>query len=159
MKTIFFAALLLCTVAAGAFADIPPLRPSQLVVSNLSAFPRFKFVIASEDLRPQPLQENKTYDLKSTAQLYVEDADHKPRVWATVEHHEFNAQSVKIHVKEVRSGKNGIEVLHDIEKAPLPLPPRKRPIPATADVASPFLLGLAGCSGLVLLARRRRTRA
>jgi hypothetical protein len=157
MKSFLFAAFLACTAAVSAFADIPLPKPSQLVVSNLSAFPKVKFTIASGDIRTQPLTENKTYELKSNAQLYVEDADHKPRVWATVEHHEFTGQSVKIRVKEVRYGKKDIEVLHDVEKAPLPVTPRKRPIPATAEVMSPFLLGLAGCSGLIFLARRRRS--
>lgn len=157
MKSTLFAAFLVCTAAVSALADIPLPKPSQLVVSNLSAFPKVKFTIASGDIRTQPLTENKIYELKSNAQLFVEDADHKPRVWATVEHHEFNGQSVKIRVKEVRYGKKDIEVLHDVEKAPLPVTPRKRPIPATAEVMSPFLLGLAGCSGLIFLARRRRT--
>jgi len=156
MKSILFAAFLACTAAVSALADVPLPKPSQLIVSNLSAFPKVKFTIASGDIRTQPLTENKTYELKSNAQLFVEDADHKPRVWATVEHHEFNGQSVKIRVKEVHYGKKDIEVLHDVEKAALPITPRKRPIPATAEIMSPFLLAIAGCSGLMFLARRRR---
>lgn len=157
MKSLLFAAFLVCTVAASALADIPIPKPSQLVVSNLSAFPKAKFAIAAgNDLPLQPLKDNKTYELKANAQLYVEDADHKPSVWATVEHHEFNSQLVKIQVKELRYGKKGIEVVHEVEKAPLPVTPRKRPTPATAGVVSPFLLAAAGCSGLMLLARRRR---
>jgi hypothetical protein len=157
MKPILFAAFLLCVAAVSALADIPVPRPSQLVVNNLSAYPKAKFSIAAgNDLPLQLLKDGKTYELKSNAQLYVEDADHKPSVWATVEHKEFNGQSVKIQVKEVRYGKKGIEVVHDIEKAPLPVIPRKRPTPATANVISPFLLAAAGVSGLVLLARRRR---
>ena len=157
MKSLLFAAFLVYVAAASALADIPLPRPSQLVVSNLAAFPKVKFTIAAgNDLPPQSLKDGKTYELKSNAQLYVEDADHKPSVWTTVEHREFNGQLVKIQVKEVRYGKKGIEVVHDVEKAPLPVIPRKRPTPATADVISPFLLGAAGCSGLMLLARRRR---
>jgi hypothetical protein len=157
MKPILFAAFLLCVAALSALADIPIPRPSQLIVSNLSAYPKVKFSIAAgNDLPLQPLKDSKTYELKSNAQLYVEDADHKPSVWATVEHHEFNSQLVKIQVKDLRYGKKGIEVVHEVEKAPLPVTPRRRPTPATAEMMSPFLLAAAGCSGLLFLARRRR---
>lgn len=154
MKSILFTAFFVCAAVVSTLADIPPPK-SQLIVSNLSAFPKVRFIITAEDIRPQLLKENKAYDLRFPVQLYVEDADHKPRIWATVDHRQFT-QLVKIRVKEVRSGKKDIDVVCEVEKVPLSSTSQNGSAATTAEIASPFLLAAAGCSGLMLLARRRR---
>ena len=159
MKQIYLAAFLLCSALVPARADVVVPKPSQLVVSNLSMFPKVKFTIGVGDGPIEPLKENKTYEFMAATRLFVEDTDHKPRAWATVEYHGFKNESVKIVVKKVSNSKAGIEVGYDIDKAPLPLRPRKQPLPTTADAWPPFVLAGLGCCGLVLLAPRARRKA
>jgi hypothetical protein len=158
MKHLLLTAFLLCSAIFPARADVVIPKPSQLIVSNLSAFPKVKFTVSfGDNAATQTLEENKTYEVRTTARLFVEDLNNKPRIWATVEHQEFNSEAVKIRINEVRRGNKGIEVVHTTVKTPLAPPPRRRPI-LTTDAGLPFLLAGFGCCGLVLLARRRDSR-
>ena len=157
MKSFLPAALLCCVTALSLQADIVVPRPSQLIVSNLSAFPKVKFTVVSGQNPGTSLKENNTYELRAEAQLYAEDADNKPRLWLTVEHHDFNSQAIKVRIKEVRHGSKGLEVGYDIDKTALPPPQRNPPHRSSnADVFPHFLLAGLGCCGLALIAPRRR---
>ena len=155
MKTILFAAFLSCAAVLSARADIVLPQPTLLTVSNLSAFPKFKFTIAmGSDEFAQPLAEKKIYQVNSSARLFVQDPDGKPRLWATVEANSLRGQAVKVLVKEVRRSSKGIEVSYDKEEgAALPSP--KKSATRAADAWPQFLLAGLGCCGLVLLSRRK----
>ncbi|MEP6672881.1 MAG: hypothetical protein ABJF10_27205 [Chthoniobacter sp.] len=165
MKQIYFAAFLLCSALVPVRADIlrRPLPdiyrayPSELIVSNLSAFPKVKFSMGIGDLPREPLEENKTYVFKASTRLFVADADHKAREWATVEYHRSKNELVKILVKKVSYGKGGIKVSYDVDAGPIP--PHQPSLPSTAGAWSPFVLSGLGCCGLVLLAPRVRRKA
>ncbi|MDR3403697.1 MAG: hypothetical protein P4L99_14455 [Chthoniobacter sp.] len=159
MKHLLLTAFLLCSAIFPARADIVIPKPTQLTVSNLSAYPKLKFTIAiGDNAAAQPLEEKKTYELNSSARLFVQDADTKPRVWATVEHHDPRGGVVKIAIKKVAHGNAGVEVIFDREETG---PPSRYPRPGpphTAEAWPPFILAGVGCCGLVLLARRRDPR-
>jgi len=158
MKYLFIAVLLLCVAAPFAHGDVIVPKPTGLTVSNLAAFPKYKFTIAVGDkATPQPLEDGKACELNSTAQLLVQDADTKPQTWATVEHRQFSpGGSVHITVKSVRHDDKGITVTFDKEEKSN-LRPRKLP-PRTADAWPHFLLAGLSCCGLVLLYQPHRRR-
>jgi len=158
MKHTLLAAFLLCATLYPASADVVIPKPSQLIVSNLAAYPKVKFSISVGDRPIEPLKEDKTYEFMAATKLYAEDGNNRPRDWATLEYHGFNSEVVKILVKKVTYGKAGLEVGYDIDKTPLRAPPRRRPTPGTAAAWPPFVLAGFGCCGLVLLARRRDQR-
>ncbi len=124
MKQISFAAFLLCSALVPVRADLPrPLpfphppsrpKPSQLVVSNLSAFPKVKFTIRVGDLPPEPIEEDRTYEFKAATRLFAADAGHKRREWATVEYDGSNAERVQIVVKksELQQGRDRGRLRH-----------------------------------------------
>jgi hypothetical protein len=160
MKPFLLAALLCWVTALSLHADVVVPRPSQLTVSNLSAFPKVKFTMVSGQNPGMSLKENNTYELRADAQLYVEDTDNKPRLWLTIEHHDFNSQAFKVHIKEVRYGSKGLEVGYDMDKTALPPPQRNPPHRSSKrDALSPILIAGLGCCGLVLIAPRSRRKA
>ena len=153
MKSILLAAFLTLVATLSTRADIPAPHPTQLVVTNLSAFPKFKFGISfvtNPSAQPVPLEEKKVYEVNSFAQLYVQDAHSKPRAWATVEYRP-GVRAVRIVVKDVTHGSKGIEVSYDKDDGT----PKKSAARA-ADAWPHFLLAGLGCCGLVLLAPRVR---
>jgi hypothetical protein len=96
--------------------------------------------------------------VNDSARLFVEDADSKPRLWATVDLFRVRSESVTIVVKDVRHGSKGIEVSFDKQNGSTSQPAKKSVAQAT-DAWPHFLLAGLGCCGLVLLAPRARRKS
>ncbi|EDY22125.1 hypothetical protein CfE428DRAFT_0250 [Chthoniobacter flavus Ellin428] len=152
MKSFLLAAFLCGFAVVAARADIPVPKPDQLIVTNLAAFSKTRFTIVVDRSSSQPLKDNKTYELHQEARLYVQDADHKPRLWLTVEHRFVKSETIQVHIKEVRPGSKGLEVSYDLEKKDL----APQPHTSSREILPQFLLAGLGCCGLVLIAPRTR---
>jgi hypothetical protein len=155
MKTFLSAVLFLCTAFAAVHADIPVSHPTELIVSNLSAFPKFKFMIAQGDASPALLEENKMYRLRAETKLLILSADGKPHAWATIAPFMPRFRPVKIIVKRITVSHGEFDVIYDRTVETVPTQPGSSGA-STGGSASPyFLLATLASCGLVLLARRR----
>lgn len=162
MKTILFASLLGLVSGFLCRADVIVPKPTYLTVTNLAAFPKYKFSYtddsSSEPNNYKPLKSDRSYEIHYGAELFVQAGNGAPQPWQSIRA-ERDVRYLTIAVQNVQQKDNHkIVVVH--KDSVSATPPKKTT--ADRDEADPhrssaafFALTGFGACGLVVLARRR----
>jgi len=159
VKTFLFALLLLLlSWSADSLADIPAPRPNTIAISNLTAFPGYRFFY-SQDFQEKPRE---LLPLKATqtftggpnpVRLFVEDQNGVRTEWATVEL-EWGGKTETISIEDVRREGKTIKVRYEKKPGPGILPPGHK----GASTSGAFVVSGLSASMLLMLRRRKSTR-
>lgn len=147
-------ALLITALVAPVRADIPPPRPTQIVVKNLNAFPDFTFsyIVNSDPKSAKKLTDGKAIESLEDIALRVQSGNQPPQVWATFPR-DWKGKSVTLAVDKVERSGATIRVKYR------ELAPGKSSAGLSAQPLLLFALAAGGACGLVVLARRRHPAA
>jgi len=157
VKIIFLVLALLATLPSASWSDIPPPRPTTVTVTNLAAFPKFKFSYAADtDNQPKKfiaLRDRQVFKNQvGTIRLYVEDGNGERVEWASIVI-EYIGKSKAISILDVRRDGKTIKVNYKLQPDP---GSREKSAGNGASPVLPFMLSGFSLGAVVLLMRRKR---
>jgi len=155
MKSFLVLVFTACGLLSPALADIPAPQPTSITVTNLAAFPKYKFSYVAEDSRQEakPIQDGRPFKTMHSVQLLIQNGTEPAQVWAKIRH-EWRGQKITVNVESVRQQEKAISVTYKTTSGN-PAPGRKNAHTAPGSLPLFALAGMGAC-GLVLLARRGR---
>lgn len=154
MKTFFAFALLMLLCLTAARADMPAPKPVSITVSNLAAFPRYKFLYQSREAKaPKPIVDGQPFTVLSDAQLLVQNGQEPAQEWEKVQY-EWRGAKVAIKVESVKQ--NGTQIAVTFKRSTGDTTPGKKTAATGFQWVPLFILaGISACA-LVVIARRRK---
>lgn len=154
MKTLlaFTLATLGCLVSAQ--ADIPAPRPISITVSNISAFPQYKFSYRSTNPKDlKAIVDGQTFNALESVELLIQGSDEPWQTWEVVP---YNWRGGKVNIKVEGVKREGKQVSVTFKASGDGVVPSKKS--AAAQWVPLFTLaGMSTCA-LVVFARQRTTR-
>lgn len=153
MKTLLFVLLLLGFSRGAIRADIPPPTPTVILVTNLAAYPGYRFSYSTESgdhPKLTPLKAQQTFKAYGKVRLFVEDASGARSEWASFDLG-FRGATETISIEDVHKDGKKIEVRYKTKhEGPGAAPSGYK----GASASGAFVI--SGLCGAVLLLRRRR---
>lgn len=152
MKILNVFALAASILACTARADIPAPRPTVLTVTNLAAFPKFKFSYRVEGQPDsKPIAEGRPISAKRDLDLLVKSDDATAQTWEQIPY-DWKGKTLAIRIEDVQQNGKTITVKFKNGTA------KKNAMLSPASAPLFALTGIGAC-GLVLLRRRQREAA
>ncbi len=156
MKTSVALLLLACASLVSAHADLVPPKPNVITVTNLAAFPKYKFSYRTEGQKEtKPIPDGQAFSVRNTTHLLIRSGDGPEQQWEQIKYH-WQGANVAVKVEAVKETNGTITVTSRTTAGDAG--PGKKSTGAMLRMVPLFALtGIAAC-GLVLLASRRKVR-
>lgn len=157
MKTFLAFALITLVSLVSVRADIPAPKPTSITVSNLAAFPQYKFLYQSREAKaPKPVADGQPFTALSDVTLLVQNGQDSAQEWEKV-HYDWRGSKVAIKVESVKQDGKQIAVTFKRSGGD-PAPGKKTAANSYQWVPLFTLAGVSACA-LVVLARGRPSRS
>jgi hypothetical protein len=156
MKTFLAFGLISFSGLISVRADIPAPKPVSIIVSNVSAFPLFKFSYRSDEGKgAKSIVDGQSFKALADVALLVQSGDEPPQSWETVKY-DWRGANVAIRVEGVKREGRQITVTYKTSGGAAPT---KKTAAAGWQAAPWFALAGTSVCALVVIARRRGGRA
>ena len=153
MKTYLLLTLITAGFLMSSQADIPAPRATLITVTNLTAFPKYKFSYRPEDAKTaKPIFDGQVFSVSTNAELLIQSGNDPAQAWNRIKY-EWKGARIAIKVESVKQDGKTIKVTYKTTDGHAP----GTKSAATGWQSLPlFALAGVGVCGLVLLARRRK---
>jgi len=154
MKTFLLLPLAILAFLAPAWADVPAPKPTVITVTNLAAFPQFKFFYHSDNRKEtKPIPDGSPFAVYDEVQLLVQSGSEPAQTWERVKF-AYTGSKVAIKIEDVKRDGKTIKVTSKTTTGDLA--PNKKSASATSPALLLVSFSSVSTCGLVLLARRRK---
>jgi hypothetical protein len=157
MKTFLAFALIALVSLTSAHADIPAPKPASITVSNIAAFPQYKFLYhAREAKAPKPIVDGQPFTVLGDVTLLVQNGQEPAQEWEKVRY-DWRGGKVAIKVESVKQ--DGKQIAVTFKRSVGDAAAGKKTAAIGFQWVPLFTLaGMSACA-LVIMARRRPSRS
>jgi hypothetical protein len=154
MKTFFVLVLTACVFLFSAQADVPAPKPVVITLTNLAAFPKYKFSYRTGGQKQtKSISDNRAFSLHDDVQLLVQGDNGPEQEWHRISY-DWKGAKISLKIEAVKQDGKTITVTHKTTSGATP--PGKKTTAAVPQTLPLLALTGFGACGLVLLARRRK---
>jgi len=152
MKIFLVLMLALSANSLTARADIPAPKPTSITVSNLAAFPKYKFSYRlGEQQETKPIPDSQPFTATTSVELLVQSGSDPAQTWERIKY-EWRGTKVAIKVENVKQDGKTITVTYKTTNGDGGPNKKSAALPQSLPL---FAVAGLGTCGLVLLMRRR----